>query len=79
MKPTATGPQRPPEPTMTAKPSRAVRILAPSIGVNFGYIAAINARNGRRIWDGEVYGTYEAALSAAADKAEREGWTVAGR
>jgi hypothetical protein len=58
--------------------TRIVRISAHKTGVNFGHVAVISARNGRDLWTGPVFGSREAALTAASDKARREGWAVAG-
>jgi hypothetical protein len=58
--------------------TRIVRISASKTGTNFGHVACVTARNGRDIWTGPVFGTREAALTAAGDKARREGWAVQG-
>ena len=58
--------------------TRTVRISAPKAGVNFGHVAVIRARNGRDLWTGPVFASREAAMTAAGDKARREGWAVAG-
>jgi uncharacterized protein (DUF1786 family) len=56
--------------------TRNVRITSSATGTNFGYAASVRALNNRVLASTDVYGTRDAAITAARDIARRNGWTV---
>lgn len=58
---------------------KIVRIKVYDVGVHFGCVGVIKARNGRTIWTGPTrpYGLTDAARKDAEAKCEEMEWTVA--
>lgn len=57
--------------TVTTRTAKTLRARAAKVGVNHGYCGQLVARNGRVMWEGDVFAAREAALSQALDAAAK--------